>query len=108
MTESKSQQGKKKEEKEWSKEEFFQEIIKRKESLEKAMKHYKPVRMWKYMALTMLPYVVYLSAYVFICAKGIEVSSLFYFGGMAIALSPRSACLRNVVAYHMPYRDRLF
>lgn len=83
MTESKNQQ--KKQEKEWSKEDFIQEITKRKESLGKTMKHYKPVRMWKYVALTSLPYVVYWLVYMFICAKGIEVSVLFCIGGLAIA-----------------------
>ena len=83
MTEKKNQQ--KKQEKEWSEKEFIQEMTKRKESMEKAMKHYKPPRLWKYIALTSLPYVVYWLTYMFICIRGIEVSVFFCMGGLAIA-----------------------
>lgn len=84
MTESKNQQ--KKKEKEWSEKEFFQEMTKRKVSLEKVMKDYKPPRLWKYLALASLPHVVYWLTYMVICAKGIEVSVFFCAGGLVIAL----------------------
>lgn len=83
MTEKKNQQ--KEEEKEWSEKEFFQEMTMRKESLEKAMKDYKSAKLWKYVALPILPYVVYWFVYMFICAKGIEVSVLFCAGGILTA-----------------------
>lgn len=83
MTEKKNQQ--RKQEKEWSKEEFFQEMTKRMTALEKMMKHSKPVRPWKGLALIVLPFAVYWLIYIFIRAKGIEVSFLFSTGGMTIA-----------------------
>lgn len=83
MIESKNQQ--KKEEKEWSGDEFSQEITKRKGYLEKMINDFKPAKWWKYVVLIILPYTVYWSVYMFICSKGIEVSDLFCIGGIVIA-----------------------